>query len=348
MAEERFEVLDALRGFAAIGVLFFHLSIVGAPQLAPHGYLAVDFFFMLSGFVLSHSYAERLQSGKLTVGKFLQIRMKRLFPLSLLGLLLGTGYFLLRLAMQKYSQYALSDILGGTAFNAALLPKPWVSQAPTDTTFPTNTPMWSLSFEIAVNVLWAALISRLDTKCAWVITAVAGGLLTLLILKSGTADLGATWATFFGGAARTLFGFFTGVLVWYYRPKPFLSTFLLWPTILLLAIVFCIPIQSSAFDAVSVVLIFPLLMCLSVACHLQQKQRLLGVLGRLSYPLYIVHVPILMSTVGLLKATHLEQTASCYLFALVPICILVAIGLDKYYDSPVALVLGMHKVRSAL
>lgn len=341
-------MLDALRGFAAIGVLFFHLSIVGAPQLAPHGYLAVDFFFMLSGFVLSHSYAERLQSGRLTVAKLLQIRMKRLLPLSLLGLLLGTGYFLLRLAIQKYSQYALSDILGGTAFNAALLPKPWVSQAPTDTTFPTNTPMWSLSFEIAANVLWAALISRLDTKCAWVITAVTGGLLILLILKSGTADLGATWATFFGGAARTLFGFFAGVLVWYYRPKPFLSAFLLWPTILLLAIVFCIPIQSSVFDAVSVVLIFPLLMCLSVACHRQQKQRLLGVLGRLSYPLYVVHVPILMSTVGLLKATHLEQTVSCYLFALVPICILVAIGLDKYYDFPIASVLGRHKVRSAL
>lgn len=339
-------MLDALRGFAAIGVLFFHLSIVGAPQLAPHGYLAVDFFFMLSGFVLSHSYAMRLQSRRLTVAKFLQIRMKRLLPLSLLGLLLGTGYFLLRLVLQKHSQYALSDILGGTAFNAALLPKPWVSQAPTDTTFPTNTPMWSLSFEIAVNLLWAALILRVDTKCAWVITAVTGGLLALTILKHGTADLGATWTTFFGGAVRTLFGFFTGVLVWHYRPKPFLPTLLLWPMILLLATVFCLPIRNSAFDAVSIVLIFPLLLYLSVACHLQQKQRLLSVLGRLSYPLYIVHVPILMTTVGLLKATHLEQAASCYLFALVPICILLAIGLDKYYDSPITSVLAKHRVRS--
>lgn len=339
-------MLDALRGFAAIGVLFFHLSIVGAPQLAPHGYLAVDFFFMLSGFVLSHSYAVRLQSRRLTVAKFLQIRMKRLLPLSLLGLLLGTGYFLLRLAVQKYSQYALSDILGGTAFNAALLPKPWVSQAPTDTTFPTNTPMWSLSFEIAVNVLWAALILRVDRKCAWVIAAVTGGLLALTILEHGTADLGATWTTFFGGAVRTLFGFFTGVLVWHYRPKPFLPTLLLWPMILLLATVFCLPIRSAVFDAVSIVLIFPLLMCLSVACRLQQKQRLLSMLGRLSYPLYIVHVPILMSTVGLLKATHLEQADSCYLFALVPICMLLAIGLDKYYDSPIASVLAKQKVGS--
>ncbi|WP_342740555.1 acyltransferase [Bradyrhizobium sp. B117] len=348
MAEERFEVLDALRGFAAIGVVLFHLSIVGAPQLAPHGYLAVDFFFMLSGFVLSHSYAVRLQSRRLTVSSFLQLRMKRLLPLSLLGLLLGTGYFLVRLAMQKYSQYGLSDILAGTAFNAALLPKPWVSQAPTDTTFPTNTPMWSLSFEIAVNVLWAALISRVTTKCAWVITAVTGGLLTLTILKSGTADLGATWTTFFGGAVRTLFGFFVGVLVWHYRPRPFLSTFPLLPMILLLATVFCFPIRSSVLDAVSIVLIFPLLMCLSVACHHRRKQRLLSELGRLSYPLYVVHVPILMSTVGLLKAIHLEQTASCYLFALVPICILVAIGLDKYYDRPIASVLGKQRVRSAL
>jgi len=161
-----------------------------------------------------------------------------------------------------------------------------------------------LSFEIAVNVLWAALILRVDRKCAWVITAVTGGLLALTILKYGTADLGATWTTFFGGAVRALFGFFTGVLVWHYRPKPVLPALLLWPMILLLATILCLPIRSSVFDAVSIVLIFPLLLYLSVACHLQQKQRLLSVLGRLSYALYIVHVPILMTTVGLLKATH--------------------------------------------
>lgn len=87
-------MLDALRGFVAIGVLCFHLSIVGAPQLAPHGYLAVDFFFMLSGFVPSHSYAMRLQSRRLTVAKFLQIRMKRLLPLSFVGALVGNRVFL--------------------------------------------------------------------------------------------------------------------------------------------------------------------------------------------------------------------------------------------------------------
>ncbi|MCA1392255.1 acyltransferase family protein [Bradyrhizobium sp. IC3123] len=121
--------------------------------MAPHGYLAVDFFFMLSGFVLSHSYAMRLQSRRLTVAKFLQIRMKRLLPLGLLGALVGNRAFLPPIGASETFAIRLSDILGGTAFNAALLPKPWVSQAPTDTTFPTNTPMWSLSFEIAVNLL---------------------------------------------------------------------------------------------------------------------------------------------------------------------------------------------------
>jgi peptidoglycan/LPS O-acetylase OafA/YrhL len=138
ITQNRYETLDGLRGAAAIGVMFFHLSIIGLP-IAYHGYLAVDFFFILSGFVMSHAYETKLRSIKFST--FLKLRLIRIFPLSVFGLLLGSLYFVLRNASQKTSAYSYGDILFGAGFNAFLLPKPWMTPAPTDTIFPSNTPL---------------------------------------------------------------------------------------------------------------------------------------------------------------------------------------------------------------
>ncbi|MDN3566834.1 acyltransferase family protein [Paeniroseomonas aquatica] len=148
----RYEILDGLRGVAAVGVMLFHLSIIGLP-LAQHGYLAVDFFFILSGFVMAHAYEAKLTTMRFTA--FLQLRLIRVLPLSIFGLLFGSLYFVLRNASQNSSMYSFGDILSGTLFNALLLPKPWMTPAPTDTIFPSNTPLWSLSLEMLVNIFWA-------------------------------------------------------------------------------------------------------------------------------------------------------------------------------------------------
>ncbi|MFX7620634.1 acyltransferase family protein, partial [Acinetobacter baumannii] len=74
----RYEALDGMRGIAAIGVLIFHLSILGI-RVGDHGYLAVDFFFILSGFVLSHAYTDRLTT--IQFGSFLRQRIIRIIPL---------------------------------------------------------------------------------------------------------------------------------------------------------------------------------------------------------------------------------------------------------------------------
>lgn len=151
----RYEALDWLRGLAAIGVMFFHFSIIGL-HIAPHGYLAVDLFFILSGFVMSHAYSDRLSSMKFSI--FLKIRLIIILPLSVIGLLAGTSYFLFRYYIQAKSQYNLHDIISGTVFNLFLFPKPWVTPTPTDTIFPSNTPLWSLSLEVFINFLWAAFL----------------------------------------------------------------------------------------------------------------------------------------------------------------------------------------------
>ena len=121
--------------------MLMHLTFLGL-SVAPNGYLAVDFFFVLSGYVMSHAYAQRLES--MSFSRFVQLRLIRLLPLSLMGLLIGTSYFLARACFLPDSLYTVPDILGGAAFNAFLIPKPWISAPPTDTIFTTDPPLWSL------------------------------------------------------------------------------------------------------------------------------------------------------------------------------------------------------------
>ncbi|MDB5875837.1 MAG: acyltransferase [Ramlibacter sp.] len=337
-ADARYEILDGLRGVAALGVLIFHLSIVGAPYTFPRGYLAVDFFFVLSGFVIAHSYTSRLD--RLSLLAFFRIRARRIFPLSILGTLVGSSYFLFRLAIQPNSQYTAADVVAGTFFNLFLLPKPWVTAAPTDTIFPTNTPLWSLSFEMAVNLFWAALLYRFRTAFIGSIAVVTAVALAVLTVLHGSADLGATWPTFVGGLLRALFGFCAGMLIWRYRPQP--GSLRLPPSfyIAVLLAVLCATPGGALVDVAIVTFVWPLLIYLAICGDGSVARPYLQVLGRISYPLYIVHVPLLLFTVGLLKAARLDQSVSYSIYMMIPICALVAAGLDRYYDQPIRKLLG--------
>lgn len=91
-----YPILDGLRGVAAIIVVTFHLAEpLGTSHLdilVNHGYLAVDFFFLLSGFVMGYAYDDRW--GKMTVGSFLKRRVERLQPMVILGMTLGAiGFY---------------------------------------------------------------------------------------------------------------------------------------------------------------------------------------------------------------------------------------------------------------
>jgi peptidoglycan/LPS O-acetylase OafA/YrhL len=118
-----------------------------------------------------------------------------------------------------------------------------------------------------------------------------------LIFVHGSADLGATWPTFAGGFLRALFGFCIGMLMWRYRPAP--GTFRLppWLTIALLMAILCIPGGGPLLETALVIFALPLLVYVSICADDRLGHPFLGYLGRLSYPLYIVHVPILLFTV---------------------------------------------------
>src|SRR6476619_705398 len=97
--KKHFEVLDGLRGVAALTVVIFHFMewvfSDYSKNFIGHGFLAVDFFFCLSGFVIGYAYDNRIR--KMGVGEFFKSRLIRLHPLVVLGSVLGLVGFLLAL-----------------------------------------------------------------------------------------------------------------------------------------------------------------------------------------------------------------------------------------------------------
>ena len=94
-SKPRFEILDGLRGVAAMIVVIFHLFETYSPgpseQIINHGYLAVDFFFVLSGFVIGYAYDDRW--GAMSTWDFFKRRLIRLQPMVILGTLIGAFWF---------------------------------------------------------------------------------------------------------------------------------------------------------------------------------------------------------------------------------------------------------------
>lgn len=280
----RFLALDGLRGVAALLVLFYHA--VG-PTYGLDGFrglfLAVDFFFMLSGFVVASAYEKRLAGG-LTLAGFARIRAARLYPTIAAGVLLGALAWLV-------AGHGLAATLGATALALLLVPN---LRDPVGL-FPTNGPAWSLFYEVAANLLHAVALRhcRLPVLLALAVTAYA--LLLVLTWGKGSMTLGMTGGAFWGGFPRVLFGYTVGIILFRLLDRGRLPAPDLPPWILAAALPALLLLYrpDSWASGPLLILAFPLLLGGGVGSSLAGWQR--GVarqLGRLSYPLYAVHVPV--------------------------------------------------------
>lgn len=151
----RYEILDGLRGVAAVSVLVYHLFeaiafAAGAPeQRFYHGFLAVDFFFVLSGFVMGYAYDERLETGSLTTGGFIRRRLIRLHPMVVMGVAVGLVCYVLQgCTLWDGTSVPWSQILTAVVFGLFLIPSPKALDVRGNyEAFPLNGPHWSLFFE---------------------------------------------------------------------------------------------------------------------------------------------------------------------------------------------------------
>ena len=216
-----YELLDGLRGVAALTVVCYHLFEAYATshldQRINHGYLAVDFFFLLSGFVISYAYDDRWK--RMSIREFLTRRAIRLHPMVIMGALIGAAIFYLQgCSVWDVSQVSIGALLVATLLNALLIPvTPGVEIRGVGEMFPLNGPSWSLFFEYIGNVLYALVLRKLPTAalavmvgltgCGLAAFAVLGPLGDICVGFSMTAD------NLAGGSLRLLFAFPAGLLL---------------------------------------------------------------------------------------------------------------------------------------
>ena len=332
-----FHTLDALRGVAAIAVLLFHAGFVYGSSGPAEGQIAVDLFFVMSGFIIAHRYDRDFARG-LGVGRFTVLRLVRLYPLFLLGLSVGVLPQLVEIVagVADTCRVAILETFGlGVAMLPSTLALPRLP-----TVYPLNYAAWSLALEIAVNIGYAATfgfwtIRRLAALVSFAICA-----LVACVVYYGTLNVGFDWDNAPGGLARVLFGFPLGVLMFkLHRREPFTSRVAWWVPIALAIAVFAFdaPVAKPWWELIAVVVLVPTIAAAAISVEPPRAARAAcATLGILSYALYSLHAPFV--GVFLRLQTHLgfDPTARSFGAALAFTVLLLAFCLvaEGAYDRP--------------
>lgn len=316
-SSHRLATLDALRGVAALSIIVFHLRPPLNPALwMSHAYLAVDLFFLLSGFVLDKTYALRLQEKKITTSSFILSRAIRLYPLLFLGAILSIvaqlfgNYF-------GINYYSTSHFVRSSLSIFSALPLYWQPRA---FLFDLNTPVWSLFFEGILSITFT-FFSRARVPALSAFVGLNAVLFAVAIMHYGGASLGPQWSGVLGGFPRAFFSFYLGVLMSRrVVAGPELPSFvaLLAPG-LLMAVLAISPseLYTPAWDALCVFFLLPALLLVSAKAEPKIFSTAFRFLGLISYCMYIIHYPIRRA---------IEQSIPIIFGQLSPIyCVMVAI-----------------------
>lgn len=335
VGHDRYRLLDEMRGIAALAVLIFHIGTRGGgPLLLPNGFLAVDFFFMLSGFVMAQAYEQRLLAGMSFAG-FAARRLIRMAPLAVLGALIGGGYLVARAYAAPLRSDPLGEVLAGNLFNLLILPKLWHGRATGWEMFPANGPLWSLFFEIAVNLVWAAWLAGRSTRLIAGFVAASAVLLVVCGLHFGTLHLGWEVGSLLGGAARVGFGFGAGLLLHRVRGAlPVMDHRAAAYALIIMVYFLALPVVAVAWELVVVLVCLPAILALAVAAGPQAVLPGGALLGRLSYPVYALHVPLIAMAAGARKLAGAAGGVQWSALWLVPALLGVAWAVLVWFDEP--------------
>lgn len=335
---KRYDTLDALRGVAAAAVVVLHMNMVGlTPDLVPHGHLAVDFFFELSGLVLALANRTKLAEG-MSFKDFTVRRLIRIYPMALAGVLLAVAVNVAQWYKHAGGELPADEILRAASFNIFLLPNPNPTSASYFALFLGNAAIWSLFFEVGINLIWAAGVWRLSSPSLGVVCLLCGGVLAFLVIQHGDAAMGSTMPTIWGGAARVSFGFLLGTLIevgGWRLPAPSSPRFGVVLGVALLVVLFApgMGVAAPYYDLACIVLIFPVVILLGMTGV--RGGKVSRFLGAISYPLYAIHFPILYAArlVWRAAAGHVPLWAFCTLTF--GACIAASYITLKVFDEPI-------------
>ncbi len=356
-----YNLLDGLRGVAAIMVLWYHIfegyAFAGGGSIDTfnHGYLAVDFFFILSGFVISYAYDDRWQSS-MTPGSFFKRRLIRLHPMLVMGAIIGCITFCIQGCVKwdgsPTPTWPIIAALILSIFFIPAYPGATYEVRGNGEMFPLNGPSWSLFFEYIGNILYALFIRRLSDKQLTMLVAVTGILFALFATFniSGYENIGVGWTldsiNFFGGTLRMLFPFSLGMLL-SRTFKPLKIRGIFWLSAVALFLLFAVPFIPSAnnicinglYEIFCIAAAFPLIVWLAASGVTSDiySTKICTFLGNISYPLYITHYPIMYLFYAWLIENKLYTFGETWQVAIAVILfnILLAYICLKLYDEPV-------------
>ncbi len=361
-SKPHYNILDGLRGVAAILVLWYHVFegyafAAGAPIIAMpnHAYLAVDFFFILSGFVIAYAYDDRIGKS-MPLGNFFKRRLIRLHPMVVLGAVFGVITFL----MQGSVQWDGTHVMTSAVMIALLCAMFFIPAVPgcyyeirgNGEMFPLNGPAWSLFFEYIGNILYALFIHRFSNRALAIWTALMGIGLVFFTLTdfSGYGNLGVGWTldatNFIGGLLRMLFPFSLGMLVFrHFKPAKIRGAF--WICSLILFVLFHVPFipglapicYNGLFEMICITLVFPLLVWLGASGSTTDRfsSGVCKFLGDISFPVYIIHYPLYYLFYAWLIKHQYYTFGQTWVTAILLIAgnIVLAWCCLKIYDEPV-------------
>lgn len=324
--------LDAMRGLAAFAVVLGHVE----HRYALSSHLAVDFFFMLSGFVIADAYGAKLSAG-LGVRRFMGARLRRLYPLYLIGGLLGIAQ-LIYLNKVGAISVTTEDLVISSIFNLSFLPSPsalFLSPVLRGV-FPINGPAWSMSWEIAINLAFAIGIFRLNTKGLVALCTVGAIVLISAGVYHGDLNFGWDRPWWWGAIPRVTFSFSVGVLMQRFIPHvPRIQSWLagVAPAVLLVCMVVRPEgIARTVFDLAFCIMIAPAL--LAAGAIIEVPDRFVTAskwLGYASYPVYITHRSLFGIYEWVMSDSNLRASIYAGLFVSIAasFAIIVSLAVDR-------------------
>jgi len=353
--KSHFQILDGLRGVAALMVVVFHTFEAYADdnrfkQIINHGYLAVDFFFLLSGFVIAYAYDDRWD--RMTQWDFYKRRLIRLQPMVIMGSIIGAALFYFQrspafplVATTPVWKVLIVMLVGFTL--VPLLPsmdiRGWQEMHPLDG------PAWSLFFEYVANILYAIGFRKLSNKAMGVLVLLSAGLLMHLTIMGPRGDVIGGWSIdakqLHIGFARMLYPFFAGILLMRLGKRIHVKgAFALCS--LLLVVIFSIPRiggpahlwMNGLYESICIIVLFPLIIAMGAGDGVNGKlsTRLCKFCGDISYPLYITHYPLIYVYTAWVVRDKVPARQGAVMGALLLVTsVTIAYACLKLYDEPV-------------
>ncbi|SHF78966.1 acyltransferase family protein [Dysgonomonas macrotermitis] len=356
-SKPHYEILDGLRGVAAVLVVLFHVFEIHSggdhtKQIINHGYLAVDFFFLLSGYVIGYAYDDRW--GRMTLKDFFKRRVIRLQPMIIVGSLIGALLFYFQdspdLGWGGISEVPIWKMLLVMVIGFTLIPvgkgldiRGWNEM------HPLNGPAWSLFFEYIANILYALVFRHLSKVVLAILVVVAAGFTIQYALTNPNGDIIGGWTIddptqLRIGFTRLAFPFLAGLLLARIGKLRYTKNAFLTASILLVILLAMPRLNSDIlwvnglYECFCLIIMFPLIVWLGAGgkVHGKKASLLCKFLGDISYPIYITHYPIIYIYMAWVtnNGYTLEESWPYGLLA-AAVCIVVAYSTMKLYDLPV-------------